>query len=93
MKYSIARTKEFRKNLKLMAKRGKDIENLLAIVALLANGETLAEKYRDHELIGNLKGYRECHIEPDWLLVYKITESLLILTLTNTGTHSDLFNK
>lgn len=58
---------------------------------ILANGETLPPKYKDHELKGNYQGHRECHIEPDWLLIYKIENDILILTLTRTGTHSDLF--
>ena len=63
---------------------------LETVVELLLDGQTLLEKYRDHQLTGNWKGYRECHIEPDWLLVYKIYESKLILSLVRTGTHSDL---
>lgn len=63
---------------------------LETVVELLLDGQTLPEKYRDHQLTGNWKGYRECHIEPDWLLVYKIYESKLILSLVRTGTHSDL---
>lgn len=93
MKYTIKRTKEFRKNSKLMVKQGKDLEDLFTVVEILANGYELPEKYHDHGLIGNFKRYRECHIEPDWLLIYKITETSLILTLTNTGSHSQLFKK
>ncbi len=63
---------------------------LETVVELLLDGQTLPEKYRDHQLTGNWKGYRECHIEPDWLLVYKIYESKQILSLVRTGTHSDL---
>lgn len=63
---------------------------LETVVELLLDGQTLPEKYKDHQLTGNWKGYRECHIEPDWLLVYKIYESKLILSLVRTGTHSDL---
>ena len=63
---------------------------LETVVELLLDGQTLPEKYRDHQLTGNWKGYREFHIEPDWLLVYKIYESKLILSLVRTGTHSDL---
>ena len=59
----------------------------------LANGEQLEEKYRDHDLSGDWKGHRECHIQPDWLLVYRIEDDVLILTLSRTGTHSDLFGK
>ena len=62
-------------------------------VTILANGEKLPEKYHDHELTGNWKEHRECHIQPDWLLIYKLTERELILTLVRTGSHSDLFRK
>ena len=67
------------------------IEKLEKIIDILANGEMLSEKYRDHELNGNYSGCRECHIEPDWLLIYEIHNDKLILILTRTGTHSDLF--
>ena len=93
MKYEIERTSQFKKDYKLAIKRGCNIEELKKVVTLLANGEPLPEKYRDHDLTNsrNYKNMRECHIEPDWLLVYKITESVLILSLNRTGTHSDLF--
>lgn len=91
MIYDIKRTKQFRKDVKRMLKQGKDIELLLDIVKQLQNGESLPEKNRDHNLVGNYAGFRECHVEPDWLLVYKKTESVLILTLSRTGSHSDLF--
>jgi len=63
------------------------------LVRALSRGETLPEKNKDHALSGNWEGYRECHILPDWLLIYRIEDDLLILTLTRTGTHSDLFGK
>lgn len=93
MKYEIQRTTSFVKDYKLVVKRGCDIKKLREVVELLANGETLPKEYRDHALANSrrYKGMRECHIEPNWLLVYKITESVLILTLFRTGTHSDLF--
>ena len=93
MKYEIQRTTSFVKDYKLAVKRGFDIGKLRTVVELLASGETLPSKYRDHALVNSrkYKGMRECHIEPDWLLVYKITESVLVLTLFRTGTHSDLF--
>lgn len=93
MKYEIQRTSSFAKDYKLAVKRGFDMSKLREVVALLADGKTLPKEYRDHALINsrNYKGMRECHIEPNWLLVYKITESVLILTLFRTGTHSDLF--
>ena len=91
MKYEIKRTKQFRNDVKRMLKRGKDIERLLAIVEMLATDQTLPPANRDHALSGYYAGYRECHIEPDWLLVYRKHASVLLLTLLRTGTHSDLF--
>ena len=72
-----------------MTKRGKDFAKFKELIRELANGEKLASKYRDHLLIGQYKGTRECHIEPDWLLLYEATETELVLI--RTGTHSDLF--
>ena len=74
-------------------KRGLKMELLEDIIKKLANGEALAEKHRDHSLTGNWVGYRECHILPDWLLVYRVENNVLVLTLARTGTHSDLFSK
>lgn len=92
-KYTIKTTSIFKKDLKLTAKRGYNIKELNDVVEILANGNKLPEKYKDHNLNGNYKGYRECHIQPDWLLVYKIENDILVLTLSRTGTHSDLFRK
>lgn len=93
MKYEVQRTTQFVKDYKLAVKRGYDMGKLREVVELLANGEALPEKYRDHALVASrkYKGMRECHIEPDWLLVYRLTESVLVLSLFRTGTHSDLF--
>ena len=91
MKYTIRPTSRFQKDLKRAAKRGYNTELLSEIIKKLANGEALAPKYRDHALTGNYTGCRECHIAPDWLLIYEISEDTLILYLTRTGTHSDLF--
>lgn len=82
----------FKKDLKLAAKRGYNLDLLENVVDTLARGEKLTEKFRDHELIGNYSGFRECHIQSDWLLVYRIENSELILFLSRTGTHSDLFD-
>ena len=82
---------QFKKDLKLMNKRGVNLELLDAVVNKLANDEVLDEKYNDHALTGNYIGYRECHIKPDWLLIYRINDNELYLFLTRTGTHSDLF--
>lgn len=91
MKYEIERTTKFKKDYKLAIKRGLDPNLLLKAIEILANGEQLPKEYNDHSLKGNYTGYRECHIESDWLLVYKINENVLILTLYRTGSHSDLF--
>ena len=91
MKYEIRATNQFKKDIKLSKKQGKDVEKLFSVIEKLACGEPLDEKYRDHALTGDYKGCRECHIEPDWLLVYKVCKDMLILRLIRTGTHSDLF--
>lgn len=91
MKYEIQPTNRFKKDLKLCKSRGYDINLITDIIKRLSNGDKLEEKYKDHDLSGNWSGYRECHIQPDWLLIYKIDGNELILYLTRTGTHSDLF--
>lgn len=90
-KYGIVLTSMFKKDLRSAKKRGYNLSLLNDVVDTLAMGQTLAEKYKDHSLIGNYKGCRECHITPDWLLIYEISDNELILYLTRTGTHSDLF--
>lgn len=90
-KYEIVQTGRFKKDLKLARKRGYDLSLLGVVVDMLAAGNELPEKYRDHSLSGNFFGCRECHITPDWLLIYEIADEELILYLTRTGTHSDLF--
>lgn len=91
MKYEIEVSSKFKKDYKLMQKRGYDLGLLKDAIKILENDEILPEKYHDHYLMGEYKGYRECHIAPDWLLIYKIEKSRLILGLARTGTHSDLF--
>ena len=91
MKYKIKFTSRFKKDLKQAKKQGKDIEKLFDVIEKIANDETLDEKYRDHSLVGNYKGARECHIEPDFLLIYEKIEEVLVLSLVRTGSHSDLF--
>lgn len=91
MKYKIFPTGKFKRDLKLIKKRGYDLSLLAVVVDTLASGQVLPEKYKDHNLLGNYSGFRECHITPDWLLIYEIVEDELILYLTRTGTHSDLF--
>ena len=92
MKYTVKLTSQFKKDYKNAIKRHLPIELLDDIIKALANGETLPEKNRDHPLSGNWKGHRECHILPDWLLIYRIENDILVLTLSATGSHSDLFN-
>ena len=89
-KYQIEQTSVFRKDLKKAKKRGLDLSLLDAIVTAIQYGETLPEKNKDHALTGNWIGHRECHIQPDWLLIYRIIEDTLILSLVRTGSHSDL---
>ena len=91
MMYEIRFTSKMRRDAKRMAKRGKDMSKLTACLALLASGAKLPDTYRDHPLSGNYSGNRECHLEPDWLLVYRIHEEKLILVATETGSHADLF--
>lgn len=91
MKYNIERTSQFKKDFKSAVKRNLDISKLTEVINLLADGQELPEKYKDHFLKGNYAGYRECHIQPDWLLIYKISEDVLILSLFRTGSHSELF--
>ena len=93
MKYIIKPTNKFQKDLIRVQKRGYDLSLITEIIKKLANGETLPEKNKDHFLTGNYAGKRECHITPDWLLIYYYQEYKLILTLSRTGTHSDLLNK
>lgn len=90
MKYEILRTTQFKKDYKTAVKRGYDILPFKKVIAMLAAGQQLEPKYRDHSLSGNYAGDRECHVKTDWLLVYKITESALVLTLYRTGSHSDI---
>ena len=92
-KYTIKYTSQFKKDYKLAKRRGLNLSLLKKIISQLANGVQLDEKYRDHDLSGDWKGHRECHIQPDWRLVYRIEDDVLILTLSRTGTHSDLFGK
>ncbi|MBO7639141.1 MAG: type II toxin-antitoxin system YafQ family toxin [Treponema sp.] len=87
------RTTRFKREYKLIKKRGYNTELLKVVVEMLARGEPLPIQYKDHPLHSNWKGYRECHIQNDWLLIYKYKNDELILSLTATGTHSDLFDK
>lgn len=86
---AIRRTSQFKRDVKRMQRQGKDLEKLKGVIASLVEGQRLAQKYRDHALVGQYKGTRECHVEPDWLLIYESTESEIVLI--RTGSHSDLF--
>lgn len=89
--YKIFAATRFKKDLKLIIKRGYNVALMDEVVTIIAEGEVLPEQYHDHPLKGNYEGCRECHITPDWLLIYEIADDELILYLTRTGTHSDLF--
>ncbi len=89
--YKIKPTSKFQKDLKKISKRGYDLSLLKNAINILARGEELPAKYNDHPLKGNFVNCRECHITPDWLLIYEKTEVELYLYLTRTGTHSDLY--
>ena len=91
MKYEIRFTGQFKKDLKLAKKQGKNLDKLFDVVERLANGETLEAKYRDHDLSGDYNDCRECHIDPDWLLIYEIFDDVLVLLLNRVGSHSELF--
>lgn len=91
MKYTVKYTSQFKKDYKKAEKQHRDLALLQKVVGLLANGEQLPDQYRDHALSGNYRGKRECHIAPDWLLIYEIVDGDLILLLVRTGTHSELF--
>jgi mRNA interferase YafQ len=89
--YEVKPTSHFKRDLKVIARRGYDLSLLTAVIQTLAAGEPLAKKHTDHSLGGVWSKHRECHIKPDWLLIYKIENDILVLSLTRTGTHSDLF--
>lgn len=91
MKYEIKFTSQFKKDLKQAKKQGKNTDKLFAVIEKLASGEVLESKYKDHALAGNYKDCRECHVEPDWLLIYEIFENTLVLMLYRAGSHSELF--
>jgi mRNA interferase YafQ len=93
MNREIVWTTQFKKDYKLALKRHLDIELLDNVIRILSRGETLPERNKDHALTGEWVGHRECHILPDWLLVYRIEDDVLVLTLSRTGTHSDLFGR
>ena len=93
MKLQLETTGQFRKDYKRVKKRGYDMNLLEEVIQTILEEKLLAEKYRDHPLSGNYTGFRECHILPDWLVIYAIKQNKLVLTASRTGTHSDLFGK
>ena len=90
-KYSIILTGKFKKQLKNLKRQNKDLKLLEKIISTLAKGERLPSKNKDHKLVNNYEGARECHITPDWLLIYEIVEDKLLLILLASGSHSELF--
>lgn len=93
MNREIVWTTQFKKDYRMAMKRHMDMDLLDNIIRALSKGEALGEKNKDHALTGRWMGHRECHIQSDWLLVYRIEDDVLVLTLVRTGTHSDLFGK
>ena len=91
--YSIEYSNRYKKSYKLAVKRGLDVKILNNVVKALAEGKKLDKKHKDHGLTGDLKGFRECHIQSDWLLIYQIIDDTCVLYLLDTGTHADLFGK
>ena len=91
MNYKIDTTKQYMRDVKLAKRQGLPLERLAAIIRLLEKGSPLPQKNKDHQLTGNFAGYRECHISPDWLLIYKKDTAIRLITLIRTGTHSELF--
>lgn len=91
MKYQVLLTSKFKKDFKLLKKQGKNTDKILAVIKKLARGESLDAKYKDHPLLGGYLGARECHIEPDLLLIYEKQENILILNILRAGSHSNLF--
>ena len=87
----LKQTSQFKKDLRRMVKRGANMELLDEVIMMLRERKTLPAKYEDHPLTGNWAGYRDCHIQPDWLLIYRIDDDALILIATRTGTHSEIF--
>lgn len=93
MALKLVLSSRFKKDARLAKKRGLDMSELRTVLTKLCAEEALEERYRDHALTNNYAGFRECHIRPDWLLIYAIDEGRLILTASRTGTHSDLFDE
>ncbi|QTQ12587.1 type II toxin-antitoxin system YafQ family toxin [Treponema parvum] len=93
MKYEVKFTTQFKKDIKRAEKQNRNLNKLFGVIDLLVHGKPLEAKYRDHALSGKYKGTRECHIDPDWLLVYEHLNDVLVLMLHRAGSHSELFRK
>lgn len=93
MKYKVKLTGQFKRDVKLAKKQGKDTDKLFNVISTIAEGKKLDAKYRDHGLSGNYAGCRECHVEPDWLLVYELIDNVLVMMVYRISTHSELFKK
>ena len=93
MSLHVRMTSRFKQDMKRLRKQGKTLDLLFAVIDKLRRGENLDRVYRDHSLRGNLIGLRECHVQPDWLLLYYVEADVMVLTLTRTGSHSDLLRK
>ena len=91
MKYEVKFTSQFKRDFKQAKKQGRDIDKLFDVINTIVEGGKLDDKYRDHNLNGDYTGCRECHVEPDWLLVYEVIDKVLVLMLYRVGTHSELF--
>ena len=91
MSYNLRATHQYEKDVKRAKKRGLNIDKLIDVISMLVNEQTLPVNNHDHALSGNYSGYRECHIEPDWLLIYEKCDEIRLITLVRTVTHSDLF--
>ena len=90
--YKVEKTSRFKKKEKLLRKRGYDMSELNTVIEMLKNDEILDWRYHDHQLYGDKRRYRECHIKPNWILIYQKIENILILSLIDTGTHDEVFN-
>ena len=90
MSYEVKYTARFKRDYKRMKKRGKDVSKFLDVIDMLREGQALPPQYQDHPLHGDYEGHRDCHVEPDWVLIYYKSETALVLSLTRTGSHSDV---
>ena len=92
MKYEVKFTSQFKRDVKLAKRQKRNLDKLFEVVNILSDGGVLDTKYHDHDFLGNYKGTKECHVEPDWLLVYELRDEVLVLMLYRLGSHADLFS-